>query len=72
VEKLCNLLVDKKDELRDIASIGLKTVIIEIPSSSPVAANIVKRLLPKLLQQLNTVNTFFFLYRFFLSLLFTL
>jgi len=53
VDTLCNhLLSDKKgaDELRDISSIGLKTVISEIPlDPSTLSSLIVKRLTPRLL-----------------------
>ncbi len=53
VDTLCNhLLSDKKgaDELRDISSIGLKTVIGEIPLDPPTLSSlIVKRLTPRLL-----------------------
>jgi len=53
VDILCNhLLNDKKgaDELRDISSIGLKTVINEIPlDSSNLSSLIAKRLTPRLL-----------------------
>ncbi|KAI8905790.1 armadillo-type protein [Powellomyces hirtus] len=55
VDQLCRLLVDKREELRDIAGIGLKTVVIEIPSGSPIASTVVEGLVPKLLQQF-TVN----------------
>lgn len=53
VDTLCNhLLADKKgaDELRDISSIGLKTVITEIPADQTnLSGLIVKRLTPRLL-----------------------
>lgn len=47
--------MDKREELRDIASIGLKTVVMEIPQDSPVASKIVGGLVPKLLQQFASV-----------------
>ncbi|RKO89386.1 armadillo-type protein [Blyttiomyces helicus] len=53
VEKLCKCLSEKQESLRDVASVGLKTVIVEIPSHSQVAGNIIKRLIPKLIQQLS-------------------
>ncbi|KAL7749659.1 hypothetical protein RI367_004887 [Sorochytrium milnesiophthora] len=52
-DKLCVFLIqDEREELRDIASIGLKTVIVEFSTDSPIAANLCRRLLPKLLEQL--------------------
>ncbi|KAJ3126925.1 Cullin-associated NEDD8-dissociated protein 1 [Nowakowskiella sp. JEL0407] len=48
-DHMCNLLTQKREDLRDIAGIGLKTLIIEIPSSS---SNIVRRLIPNLFEQL--------------------
>ncbi|CAG8768749.1 5795_t:CDS:2, partial [Racocetra persica] len=52
IDKLCEYATQKKEELRDIAGIGLKTVIVEIPSNSPNAGSVVQRLIPKLLSQL--------------------
>ena len=53
VDTLCNhLLSDKKgvEELRDIASIGLKTVVTEIPlDSAALPILLVKRLTPRLI-----------------------
>eukprot|EP01114_Cavostelium_apophysatum_P003685 TRINITY_DN1379_c0_g1_i2.p1 TRINITY_DN1379_c0_g1~~TRINITY_DN1379_c0_g1_i2.p1 ORF type:complete len:1235 (-),score=414.71 TRINITY_DN1379_c0_g1_i2:42-3746(-) len=53
VDSLCNhLLNDKKgaEELRDIANIGLKTVIAEIPSEPPtLSASVIKKLTPRLM-----------------------
>ncbi|CAG8542306.1 10983_t:CDS:10 [Racocetra fulgida] len=55
IDKLCEYATQKKEELRDIAGIGLKTVIVEIPSNSPNAGSVVQRLIPKLLSQLENV-----------------
>ncbi|KAI9137796.1 cullin-associated NEDD8-dissociated protein 1-like protein [Paraphysoderma sedebokerense] len=56
-DKLCSFLVEtKREELRDVASIGLKTVIVEFPTNSPIAANLCRRLVPKLLAQLNNTS----------------
>ncbi|CAG8725492.1 18074_t:CDS:10 [Gigaspora margarita] len=52
IDKLCEYATQKKEELRDIAGIGLKTVIVEIPGNSPNAGSVVQRLIPKLLSQL--------------------
>jgi len=53
IDTLCNhLLNDKKgaDELRDIASIGLRTVIFELPTENPAYPQLlIKRLTPKLI-----------------------
>ncbi|TPX69285.1 hypothetical protein SpCBS45565_g02598 [Spizellomyces sp. 'palustris'] len=54
VDQLCRLLMDKRPELRDIACISLKTVIVEIPSGSVVASKVVSSLIPKLLNQFTT------------------
>ncbi|CAG8576615.1 11916_t:CDS:10 [Ambispora leptoticha] len=54
IDKLCDYTAEGKDELRDIAGIGLKTVIVEIPSSSPIANNVLQRLIPRLLSSLET------------------
>ncbi|KAI9103255.1 armadillo-type protein [Phlyctochytrium arcticum] len=54
VDQLCRLLTDKRLELRDIACISLKTVIVEIPSTSSAAMKIVHVLVPKLLNQFTT------------------
>ncbi|KAJ3158045.1 Cullin-associated NEDD8-dissociated protein 1 [Geranomyces variabilis] len=51
VNQLCRLLIDPREDLRDIAGIGLKTVVTEIPSGSTVASTVVNGLVPKLLQQ---------------------
>ncbi|KAI8826801.1 armadillo-type protein [Fimicolochytrium jonesii] len=51
VDQLCRLLTDKREDLRDIAGIGIKTVVIELPSDSPVSSKVVSQLVPKLLQQ---------------------
>ncbi|PKK63192.1 TIP120-domain-containing protein [Rhizophagus irregularis] len=57
VEQLCSYTTQPgKEELRDIAGIGLKTVIVEIPSNSPSASNVVVRLIPRLLTQLEDPN----------------
>ncbi|KAI8610490.1 hypothetical protein BC830DRAFT_1145534 [Chytriomyces sp. MP71] len=53
VDRLCDLLVQKKDELKDIAAIGLKTVVVEVPPNSQVSKNVVKRLVPKLINLLS-------------------
>lgn len=45
VDALCNNMVSEKEQLRDISSIGLKTVISELPlGSSALAAGVCKRI----------------------------
>lgn len=46
-EKLCGLILDGKDELRDVYSIGLKTLIADVPEKSGrgVAQRLIRRLL---------------------------
>ncbi|ORX91195.1 Cullin-associated NEDD8-dissociated protein 1 [Basidiobolus meristosporus CBS 931.73] len=58
VDELCGFTVQKREEKRDIGSIGLKTVIVEIPSNSTVALNICQRLIPRLISQLDN-NTIY-------------
>lgn len=49
VDALCNNMVSEKEQLRDISSIGLKTVISELPlGSSALAASVCKRITGKL------------------------
>ncbi|KAJ3052397.1 Cullin-associated NEDD8-dissociated protein 1 [Rhizophlyctis rosea] len=56
VDKLCNLLKAETDSQKDIASIGLKTVIVEVPVNSTTSASIVAKLIPKLLDQMRNEN----------------
>ncbi|CAM0135355.1 unnamed protein product [Umbelopsis sp. WA50703] len=56
IDQLSNFAAQQKnDELRGIASIGLKTVIVEITPNR--AANVCKRIIPRLLQQLENNNS---------------
>jgi hypothetical protein len=49
VDSLCSNMVSDKEQLRDISSIGLKTVISELPlASNALAANVCKRITGKL------------------------
>eukprot|EP00842_Homolaphlyctis_polyrhiza_P001883 jgi/Hompol1/2696/HPOL_003002-RA len=55
VDEICKMLASKDREgLRDIAGIGLKTVVVDFPFDNAVAGNLVKRLIPKLLAQLDS------------------
>ncbi|KAG0258254.1 Cullin-associated NEDD8-dissociated protein 1 [Mortierella polycephala] len=51
VDNLCAYVSQDKEDLREIASIGLKTVIVQVPVNSVVAVNVCKRLVPRLLAQ---------------------
>jgi len=49
VDALCGNMVSDKEQLRDISSIGLKTVISELPlASSALAASVCKRITGRL------------------------
>lgn len=62
VDALCkHLLNDKKgaEELRDIANIGLKTVIAEIPvEPQTLPQTVIKRVVPQLITGINMVRHF--------------
>lgn len=55
VDNLCAFVSQDKEDLREIASIGLKTVIVQVPINSVVAVNVCKRLVPRLLATLENV-----------------
>ncbi|CAG8545270.1 6413_t:CDS:10, partial [Paraglomus occultum] len=57
VDRLCDYTTQKKDELRDIAGIGLKTVMVELPNNPSLVNNILSRLVPRLIQQLENPDT---------------
>lgn len=49
VDTLCSNMISSKEQLRDISSIGLKTIINELPvASSPLSSNICKRITSRL------------------------
>jgi hypothetical protein len=56
VDNLCAFVSQDKEDLREIASIGLKTVIVQVPINSVVAVNVCKRLVPRLLATLENVR----------------
>jgi len=61
IDQLSNFAAQQKnDELRGIASIGLKTVIVEISPNR--ASNVCKRIIPRLLQQLENPNSSYEIY----------
>lgn len=49
VDSLCSNMISEKEQLRDISSIGLKTVISELPlTSSSLASSVCRRITGKL------------------------
>lgn len=57
VESLCTNMVSDKEQLRDISSIGLKTVIAELPQASGgLSANICKRITGRLISAIERVT----------------
>lgn len=57
VDSLCANMVSDKEQLRDISSIGLKTVIAELPlSTSGLAANVCKRITGRLTNAIEKVS----------------
>ena len=57
LDRLVAYISSKEEELRDIASLGLKTVMAEIPTDSSLAARAGNSLTPKLLSQISDVST---------------
>jgi len=59
VDALCTNMVSDKEQLRDISSIGLKTVISELPlGCSALVANVCRRITGKLSSAIEKVNYF--------------
>lgn len=59
VETLCTNMLSDKEQLRDISSIGLKTVISELPlGSNALAANVCKKITGKLSSAIEKVIIF--------------
>ncbi|KAJ3137637.1 Cullin-associated NEDD8-dissociated protein 2 [Physocladia obscura] len=56
VDRLCDMLIQKNDVLKDIAAIGLKTVILEIPTHSNATKSMIKKLVSKLIGFLSNVD----------------
>lgn len=60
VDSLCSNMVSDKEQLRDISSIGLKTVIAELPmNSNSLAANVCKRITGRLTTAIEKVSKMF-------------
>lgn len=58
IERLTKMTSGTDDALRDIASLGLKTVVKEIQPESPLAITACNKLAPKIVAQLNSVSAF--------------
>lgn len=56
VDRLVQLSTEKEEGTRDIASLGLKTVVAEIKPTSALAQTVSTRLVPKLIDQLSQVS----------------
>lgn len=57
VDALCGNMVSDKEQLRDISSIGLKTVISELPLASiGLASNVCKRITGRLSNAIEKVS----------------
>lgn len=57
IEQLCYLVAQKEQaSLREVASLGLKMVVMEIPPGTVEGAYLSSKLVPKLLVQLNDVS----------------
>ncbi|KAI9318295.1 Cullin-associated NEDD8-dissociated protein 1 [Zopfochytrium polystomum] len=57
VDHLATLLSQERDDLKDIASIGAKTVVLELPASTAVGKTMIKRMLPTLVGLLPRSDT---------------
>lgn len=58
VDALCTNMISENEQLRDICSIGLKTVISELPiTNTPLAANVCRRITGKLTSAIEKVKT---------------
>lgn len=56
IDRLVSLSTEKEEGTRDIASLGLKTVVGEIKPASSLASTVSTRLVPKLIEQLNQAS----------------
>jgi len=57
VDALCTNMISENEQLRDICSIGLKTVISEVPITNiPLAANVCRRITGKLTSAIEKVS----------------
>lgn len=59
VEALCSNMLSDKEQLKDISSIGLKTVIAQLPQiPSQTSSNIVKKITARLLNTIQKVRKY--------------
>jgi hypothetical protein len=59
VEALCSNMLSDKEQLKDISSIGLKTVIAQLPQiPSQASSNIVKKITARLLNTIQKVRKY--------------
>lgn len=56
IESLCGILEGKESKQRDIATLGLKAVITELPASSGLAKQIGKKLTPRVTKTASDVS----------------
>jgi len=57
VETLCTNMISDREQLRDISSMGLKTVISELPQANrSIVANICKKITGRFTKALSSVN----------------
>lgn len=57
VETLCTNMLSDKEQLKDISSIGLKTVISQLPSTpTQMSSTVVKKITSRLLNTIQKVN----------------
>lgn len=57
VETLCSNMLSDKEQLKDISSIGLKTVINQLPHiSSQISSNVAKKIISRLLNSIQKVQ----------------
>lgn len=63
VDSLCHNMVSQNEQLRDVSSIALKTVLNELPSGTVTSQmfNCVKRVVPKLIDALSNFLKIFLL-----------
>ena len=60
VDALCTNMISDKEQLRDISSIGLKTVIAELPlGSNALVANVCKRITGRLSHAIEKVVDYY-------------
>ena len=55
MDELFKILSENKNERRDIAGLGLKTVVLELSADSSSAVIAINKLIPRLLTQLKSV-----------------